>query len=82
MFSGGEAFNALEDGAPDGRKAMSVAISDGDVAADGTAGYWAAIDAANSRFLAAGPVNTPKTVIAGQKFRLDAFAVHLSTGAQ
>jgi hypothetical protein len=42
----------------------------------------AAIDAANSRFLAAGPVNTPRTVIAGQKFRLDAFAVHLSTGAQ
>jgi hypothetical protein len=61
--------------APSGREVTISAIADGLSTGDGDAAYWALVDTVNSRLLAAGPLDTPITVMNGNPFTLTAFTV-------
>ncbi len=60
---------------PSGRKVTVSAITDGLCTGDGAAAYWALVDTANSRLLAAGPLDAPMAVTNGGPFTLTAFTV-------
>lgn len=65
---------------PSGRKVTVAAITDGDVTGTSSSGttdaeFWAIVDTANSRLLAAGPMTAAQYVTSGNKFTLDAFDV-------
>lgn len=68
----GTIFGAPEAGGS-GRQVAAVAITDGDVLADGSATNWAAVDTIALRLLASGPLRTSLTVVNGGKFTLPTF---------
>jgi hypothetical protein len=71
----GSRFGSPAAATPNGRKVSSVAITDGTVSATGTAAYWAAIDTANSRLLAGGPLSATVGVTSGDTFTLATFDI-------
>ena len=75
-FGAGNAFSAISNASPSGRQVNSVAFTDGTMTASGTAGFWAAVDFADSQLLAWGPLASPVTVIQGQLFALSSFNIH------
>lgn len=67
---------------PTGRQVVVPAITDGAVTTTSTgtaddAEFWAITDPANSRLLAAGPLNAPELVTAGDGFTLNSFGIGL-----
>ncbi|MET4636146.1 hypothetical protein [Kaistia defluvii] len=60
-----------------GRKVTTTAISDGAVAAGGTASHWAAVDTVNSRLLVAQALTGTQVVTASNVFTLGAMDVSL-----
>lgn len=68
----GNAFAAPAARAGGGRQITSIAITDGNVTADGTVAAWAAVDTVNSRLLASGNMTGGKAVTNGQVFTLTA----------
>lgn len=65
---------------PSGRKVTISAITDGDITSTSTsssndAQYWAIVDTANSRLLAAGSLAAAQMVTSGNKFTLEAFDI-------
>jgi hypothetical protein len=60
-----------------GRKITSFAITNGTITANGVPSYWAVIDEANSRLLAAGDMLGGIQVISGSGFTLDAFTINV-----
>jgi hypothetical protein len=57
-------------GSPDGRQVTVSPFVGGACSADGTAGYYACIDATNSRLLWSGELVTPRTTVNGDPFSL------------
>lgn len=60
---------------PSGREVVVAAIADGLCTADGDAAYWALVDTAGSRLLAAGALSNPQTVTNTNPFTTAEFAV-------
>lgn len=60
---------------PSGRKATVSSVSDGLASATGTIAYWALIDSATTRLLAASAVATTMDVTSGDTITSDAFDV-------
>lgn len=75
-FGAGNAFASPSAGSPTGRKSVSTPVTDGIVNSDGTATQWAALDTANSRLMARGPLAAPVALKSGFSFILNSFAVH------
>lgn len=73
--SAGGAFGSPAARSPSGRKVSSTAISDGSVTGTGTAAYWAVVDSANSRLLAAGALSGSQGVTSGNTFSLGSFDI-------
>lgn len=80
-FGVGSAFGAPAAGSPDGRKVTSVAITDGTITANGTVGFWAAVDSVNSRLLANDAPTGGIAVTSGWVFTLGAIPVHIPGSA-
>jgi len=76
-FVAGNAFASDVSGSPDGTRAISTAFNDGNITVDGNAAWWAAVDNADSQFLASGPLASGVAVFNGEKFALPSFAVHI-----
>jgi hypothetical protein len=74
-FGIGGAFAAPADATPSGHKTSSTSFSDGSLSAAGTAAYWAAVDSANSRLLATGPLGVKVGVPSSGAFGLSSFDV-------
>lgn len=68
---------APTDATPNGRKVVVPAITDGSVTANGTAGFWALSDVANSRLIAAKSLTATQVVTSGNVFTLDAIDITL-----
>lgn len=67
-------------GSPNGRKVTTAAITDGNVTATNAspgAGFWAVVDDANSRLLAAYSLAAAQPVTNGNTFGLPAFDIRL-----
>lgn len=79
-FGVGNAFGPEAVAVPNGRKVTSTQIVDGTITTNGAVSCWAAVDTANSRFLASGPLSGGKAVSSGQSFTLDAIPIHLASG--
>lgn len=67
---------------PVGRQVVIPAITDGAVTSTSTgttndAEFWAITDPANSRLLAAGPLNAAVLVVSGDSFTLNSFGIGL-----
>ncbi|TXH53488.1 MAG: hypothetical protein E6Q97_13160 [Desulfurellales bacterium] len=58
-----------------GREVTVSAITDGSVTGNGTAGFYAMVDSANTRLLAAGPLDTTQGVTSGNTFTLTSFKI-------
>jgi hypothetical protein len=69
-------INAPSAGSPNGRK-VDVAVSGGNVTANGTATHFAITDATNSRLLAAGPLSASQVVTSGNTFSTSAFTIRI-----
>lgn len=70
----GLTITSITDGATDGRRVQTPAITDGDVTEDGTADWWAITD--NSSIMhAAGDLSAPQVVTDLNKFTLDAISI-------
>lgn len=67
-WGAGGAFGAAAAGSPNGRKVPTTAITDGSVTDNGTATHLAAVDTANSRFLASWPLASSQAVTSGNTF--------------
>lgn len=80
-FGAGGCFGAPSARAPSGRKVSSVAITDGSVTADGTAGFWAVVDSANSRLLATGALAATQVLTSGNTFALPSFDIGIPGAA-
>jgi hypothetical protein len=76
----GLAMTALGDGATDGRKVSTPAITDGSVTASQTAGWWGLTDAA-SVLHAAGALSSSQAVTNGNTFTLDAIDINIRDAA-
>jgi hypothetical protein len=76
-FGVGSVFGAPANGAPNGRVVTSGAITNGNITANGTPTYWAAVDTANSRLLATGPLSGGGPITSGNQFTLSAVSVHI-----
>lgn len=74
-WGAGAVFGSPAARAGGGRQITSIAITDGAVSANGTVGCWAAVDSANSRLLASGPLSGGKAVTSGQVFTLSALTI-------
>lgn len=70
----GLAMTALSNGAIDGRRVQTPAITDGSVTATQTAGWWGLTDAA-SVLHAAGALSASQAVTSGNTFTLDAISI-------
>ena len=70
----GLSMTAIANGAVDGRKVDTPAITDGSVTASQTAGWWAITDAA-SVLHAAGALSAAQAVTSGNTFTLDAISI-------
>lgn len=64
-----------EDRSPNGRRVTIAALAGGNVTASGLATHWALTDTNNGRLLAAGPLQAPQVVAAGNNFSLSAFDI-------
>jgi hypothetical protein len=69
-WGAGNAFATPAARSGGGRQVSSVAITDGNITANGTVAAWAAVDSVNSRLLASGPLTGGKAVTNGQVFTL------------
>jgi len=58
-----------------GREVTVSAITDGSVTGTGTAGFYALVDSANTRLLAAGPLSATQSVTSGNTFTLTSFKI-------
>ena len=58
-----------------GREVTVSAITDGSVTGTGTAGFFALVDSANTRLLAAGPLSATQSVTSGNTFTLTSFKI-------
>ena len=76
----GLTMTALGDGAVDGRKVDTPAITDGSVTATQTAGWWGLTDAA-SVLHAAGALSSSQAVTSGNTFTLDAISITIRDAA-
>ena len=76
----GLTLTAIADGAVDGRKVDTPAITDGSVTATQTAGWWSLTDAATVLH-AAGALSTSQAVTSGNTFTLDAISITLRDAA-
>ena len=70
----GLTMTALGDGAVDGRRTQTPAITDGSVTATDTADWWGLTDA-SSVLHAAGDLSAPQAVTSGNTFTLDAISI-------
>jgi hypothetical protein len=71
----GISVGAPEDAAPNGRRVVVAAITDGSVTGTGTAGFVAITDTVNSRLLAVQDLDAPVGVTSGNLFSLPAFSI-------
>lgn len=70
----GATFNAISDGAVDGRRVQVSAITDGVVDATDTATHWAAVKtSATSELLSTNSLSSSQAVTSGNTFTLAAF---------
>ena len=76
----GLTMTALGDGAVDGRKVDTPAITDGSVTATQTAGWWGLTDAA-AVLHAAGALSSSQAVTSGNTFTLDAISITIRDAA-
>jgi hypothetical protein len=79
-FGAGAVAGAPAAGSPNGRKVTTAAINDGAITATNAspgAGFWAIVDTANSRLLAAFSLAAAQPVTNGNTFQLPAFDVRL-----
>lgn len=79
-FAAGGAAGAPAAGSPNGRKVATTAITDGNITATNAspgAGFWAIVDSANSRLLAAYSLAAAQGVTNGNTFQLPSFDVRL-----
>jgi hypothetical protein len=60
---------------PKGRRVIVAPLVGGSVAGSGLATHWALTDTNNQRLLAAGPLQAPQLVAAGNNFSLSAFDI-------
>lgn len=70
----GLAMTAISNGAVDGRRVQTPAITDGNVTASQTAGWWAITDA-SAVLHAAGALSSSQAVTSGNTFTLDAISI-------
>jgi hypothetical protein len=70
----GLTMTAITDGAVDGRRVQTPAITDGSVTATQTAGWWGLTDA-TSILHAAGALSATQAVTSGNTFTLDAISI-------
>lgn len=68
-------IGAIEDRTPNGRKRVVAAISGGDIDVEGDAAFYAVLDVANSRLLAANTLAESYHFEVGDKWGCDAFAI-------
>jgi hypothetical protein len=76
----GLSMTAITNGAVDGRRVSTPAITDGSVSATQTAGWWAITDAA-SVLHAAGALSASQAVTSGNTFSLDAIDITIRDAA-
>ncbi len=76
----GLTMTALGNGAVDGRKVDTPAITDGSVTATDTAGWWGLTDA-SSVLHAAGALSSSQAVTSGNTFTLDAISLTIRDAA-
>lgn len=76
----GLTMTGLANGAVDGRKVDTPAITDGNVTATETADWWAITDA-SSVLHAAGDLSAPQAVTSGNTFTLDAISITIRDAA-
>lgn len=76
----GLAMTAISNGAVDGRRVQTPAITDGSVTATATAGWWALTDA-TSVLHAAGALSASQSVTSGNTFTLDAISITIRDAA-
>lgn len=76
----GLTMTALGDGATDGRRVQTPAITDGSVTGTATAGWWALTDA-TSVLHAAGALSATQAVTSGNTFSLDAISITIRDAA-
>lgn len=76
----GLTMTAIANGAVDGRKTDTPAITDGSVTATDTAGWWGLTDAA-SVLHAAGALSASQAVTSGNTFTLDAISITIRDAA-
>lgn len=79
-FGAGSTLTGPTAGVPTGsRKVSTVAVNNGTITANGTAGYYAIVDTVNSRVLAAGPLSATQGVTSGNAFILPSFDLTLNS---
>lgn len=76
----GLTMTAIQNGATDGRRVDTPAITDGSVTATQTAGWWGLTDA-SSVLHAAGALSATQAVTSGNTFTLDAIQITLRDAA-
>jgi len=76
----GLAMTAISDGATDGRRVQTPAITDGSVTASQTAGWWGLSDA-SANLHAAGALSASQAVTSGNTFTLGAVSITLRDAA-
>ena len=76
----GLTMTSIANGAVDGRKVDTPAITDGNVTATETADWWAITDA-SSVLHAAGDLSAPQAVTSGNTFTLDAISITIRDAA-
>lgn len=76
-FGAGAVFGAPAAGSPNGRKVSSAAVSAGSITANGTAGFWAATDNANSRLSVEGALAATQVVTSGNTWGMASLDVRL-----
>lgn len=74
-------MDAISNGATDGRKTATPAITDGSVSGTGTAAYYAITDA-TSVLVATGTLTSSQAVTSGNTFTLDAITITLRDATQ
>ncbi len=76
----GLTLTAIQDGATDGRRVDTPAITDGSVTASQTAGWWGLTDASTTLH-AAGALSSSQAVTSGNTFTLDAIQITIRDAA-
>lgn len=65
---------ATQDGATDGRRVVTPAVTDGSVTGTGTATHWALTDGV-SNLISTGPLSASQALTSGNTFTLDAISI-------